>query len=220
MQEQTQDLQTIDPFDPSTLKRNFEIGGVSWYLNKYSHGNELSYHSHNDGANAQIRSITKRKDGGYAWSFAWLVHADKENRESTYFCARHHGQEETLEAAAAAVLAYDPQPIEMVGLTWYPNGAGFISLQAGQEVTITKVDDGDWWWRREYPELKKIVGLLTYDPLNGCAATFSEAAEAASKAVEDFHASVANLRPQSDDYLAGYRAGLQDARQAISRLAA
>jgi hypothetical protein len=110
---QEQQVQIQDPFEGAEYSVHL-IGGVEWRLYKFTYETGLSYHSSHDGGNVQMREILKTEDG-FQWEFAWLIHADKDDKESPRFYARRSGQEKTLEEAAAAVLT---MAVGSMGSTW------------------------------------------------------------------------------------------------------
>lgn len=185
-------------FTDRTGGEHLVLAKEEWTYEIWSHSSEdyINRHSHRDGVSAQIRTITRKADGFY-WDFAWVIHLTPGDQKSPYIVARNFGEAATLEDAARDALDYQPAPVEIAGLVWYPHyDKGYLAITPeGREATIRGNENG-FRWELDFPLMTQLVGLdhrLDGARLKGTAASLEDAALAVQDAPAAFRSSLRAL---------------------------
>lgn len=196
------------------------LAGAEWVYRIWDHGGEddISRHSHRDGTNGQIRHV-KRDGEGFVWEFSWILHDDREDKDSPYIVSRYSGAADSLEKAAQQALDYQPQILEIAGMHWYPNGENRWLASAHTGEARIRLYGECYVWELDFPALARLAGVEIWgNELKGRAATLEEAVHAIVEAPRMFMASLYSVLPDAqtaEAFEAGKAAGRAEARLKI-----
>lgn len=184
-------------FTDRAERQNVMLAGEEWEYRIWQSGHDdLNHHSHAPGCSGQIRTLS-RSDAGYRWDFAWVVHLAPGDQKSPYIVARNQGAAATLEEVARIALDYQPAPIEIAGMVWYPDcGKGYLAMTPEGREALIRVHEGGFRWELDFHPMTKLAGLdHRFDGarLKGTAISLEDAALAVQDAPAAFRASLRAL---------------------------
>ena len=177
--------------------QNMMLAGEEWGYRVWQNGHDdLSHHSRAPGGSGQIRTLG-RSDSGYHWDFAWVIQLTPGDQKSPYIVARNHGTAATLEEAARMALDYQPAPIEIAGMVWYPHcEKDYLAMTPEGKKALIRVNEGGFRWELDFQPMTKLAGLdYRFDgtQLKGSAISLEDAALAVQDAPAALRASLRAL---------------------------
>lgn len=182
-------------FTDRAERQNMMLAGEEWeYRIWRSGGDDLNRHSRAPGGSGQIRTL-RRSDAGYHWDFAWVIYLTPDDQKSPSIVARNHGTAATLEEAATAALDYQPAPVEIAGMVWYPDYRnGYLAMTPDGKEALIRVNG--FRWELDFHPMTKLAGLdhrIDGTRLKGSAISLEDAALAVQDAPAAFRASLRAL---------------------------
>ncbi|MFH1817336.1 MAG: hypothetical protein ABIK08_15185, partial [Pseudomonadota bacterium] len=119
------------------------------------------------------------------------------DQKSPYIVARNHGTTAALEEAARMALDYQPAPIEIAGMVWYPHyEKDYLAMTPEGRESVIRVNEGSFRWELDFQPMTKLAGLdYRFDGtrLKGTAISLEDAARAVQDAPAAFRASLRAL---------------------------
>lgn len=177
--------------------QNMMLAGEEWEYRIWQSGHDdLNHHSLAPGGCSQLRTLS-RTDAGYRWKFAWVIHLVPDDQKSPTIVARNQGTAATLEEAARMALDYQPAPIEIAGMVWYPHcEKDYLAMTPEGRESAIRVIEGGFRWELDFQPMTKLAGLdhrFDGTQLKGTAISLEDAALAVQDAPAAFRASLRAL---------------------------
>lgn len=161
----------------------FFIDGIDWMGRDFGEFDSLTTHRDGD----VILDVHRYHSGpGFSWSYCKLIAA------GVY--VRYTGKAESLNAACAAAIAYQPGVRRFEYLywdtVWYETEAGRLTAVIdGEEASIKQVSETEWrferYWAPAKPVLDVVGGYFSHT-LSGTASSEKAAMAACFDATENF----------------------------------
>ncbi|MBI2307544.1 MAG: hypothetical protein HYU78_09590 [Rhodocyclales bacterium] len=149
-------LHTLALVDGSSICPRYLINGDEWYgSDNGGHHESMSLHP----ADGVILQITRAYEGsGFCWRWSLKL------ADGVY--ANHNGSADSVEAAAAAAIAYAPRVLTFNYInesTWYETSEGrFAAAIDGEGAEINKYSGTDGYrWQRTWSPAKEISQAMT-----------------------------------------------------------
>ncbi|MDA8231313.1 MAG: hypothetical protein M0006_08240 [Magnetospirillum sp.] len=196
------------------------ISGREWELQS---ARRLQWAEHrDDGRITWLEMHPSHTDAGRIhWGWTRLL------AEGVY--ARCHGEADSLDAAAAAVIAYEPVPVVIAGVDWLQlDQSHWITVLDGGEATICRHLGGqdapdNFVWESAIKGGDTLMAVFGGRPLTGRCATLEEAAAAVTSAPATLaSAAAAYIAGQESNIVEafdrGWQLGRADLRGALARI--
>lgn len=184
------------PFTVGVVGKQYQLAGVVW---KRIRDEGPLYHFVATPCEVLLK-LDVNGDGKFQWEYSRQLYEDEAADRRRYL--RATGVAESLEAAAAVALAFQPQELkaEYQGqtITWYQSRLTekkhqiWTAVMNGDLVQVFEHCEGAGW-QREYTEGAEVLGLVNSECLKGVAPSRDAAMQAALEAPAAFVAACKRL---------------------------